>query len=205
MSTRKPKRLAAMNITPAISPVETVATSLPPSPSAALAPLSPKQGLVKLGKNSIVRKKAMAIVALRAHGYTTEQIAVELAIKPASVNQYLWRATKAGLLVDRKTGSLLTDPKDNIEFELSHKVIRNLNEFMDSDDDDVRKEVTLEIAKGTMWKRFDPAKETAMPAMNVLAVKIEMPTSGQVDARHGAMGGSPAYAEGAAEGELIGE
>lgn len=154
--------------------------------------------MLKLAKTSLVRKKALAIVALRANGYTTEQIAAELHIKPSSVKQYLYRAGRAGLLVS-KHGSLLADPKDNVEFELSHKVIRNLNEMMDSKNKKVRNEVTLEMARGHLFKKFDQAKEQTLPAMNVLSVKIEMPSSGEVVPRPGAFGGVPAYVEGEVE------
>lgn len=161
------------------------------------APATPlRKPLLKLQKNSIVRKKALAIVALRAAGYSDAAIASELKIAVTTIKAYLYRATQAGMLVDKKTKSLLSDPTDRVEFELSHKVIRNLNEMMDSDDDQLRKEVTLEVAKGALFKKFDPIKEHVLPSMNVLSVKIEMPSSGAVEVRPGALGGTPAYVEG---------
>lgn len=200
---------------PVVAPAASVAPSLPPASGAALAPptTTPIAKRYKLSPNSLVRKKAVAIVALRAAGYTNEEIAAELGIKTNSIHTYLWRASRAGFLVDRKTGtSLLSDPKDELEFALSHKIIRNLKAGLDgkpiTDEDGETKPVTkqmvdltLEVARGTMFKRFDPAKEQAVPMTTILAVKVEMPSTGVVTARPGALGGVPAYD---VDGEVVG-
>ena len=127
-----------------------MASSLPPTPDQGPAPpLAKPKYLIE--KNSVVRKKAVAIVAMRAQGFSTEEIATELRIKPASVSHYVWQATKSGFLLNRRGESLFTDPKDRIEFELAHKAVRNMNEFLDSTNTRVRKEFTLEIAKGALF------------------------------------------------------
>ena len=130
---------------------------------------------------------------MRAQGYSTDEIAHELRIRPKSVHNYVYLATKSGFLINKK-GSFFADPKDSIEFELSHKAVRNMNEFLDSKDIDVRKEMTLEIAKGSLFKRFDQPKDTAaLPSMQVLAIKIDMPTTGDTTVREGSIGGIPIY------------
>ena len=153
----------------------------------------------------MIRKKAFAIVAMRAQGFSTEEIASELGIRPRCVTQYVYKASKDGWL-PRTKGSAFDDPKDSIEFELAHKVIRNLNAALDDEPVTIDttgeiKEVssrmhdaTMELAKGTLFKRFDPPKESAsLPGMQVLAIKIDMPTTGDTTVREGSMGGSPIY------------
>ncbi len=191
-----------LNVPP--PPTPSAAVSLPPPPGEALAPspLPAPKPRYKLEKNSLIRRKAVAIVAMRAQGFSTDEIAAELQIKPQSVHAYVYRATKSGFLVNKQGQSLLTDPKDHIEFELAHKAVRNLGEFLDSDDDTTRERVTLEVAKGALWKKFDVAKDAAMPGMQVLAVRIEMPAAGKdvPQADLSAMGGTPSYVEGSVEG-----
>lgn len=176
-------------------PPKAAAPSLPPEPGEALSPTpsltaKPVPKAYRIEKDSIMHKKAIAIVAMRAGGYTTDEIAAELHIKPASVSSYIYKATKAGWLVNRKGESILNDPADRITYELAHKAVRNLNEFLDSADDDTRKEVTLELAKGTLWKRFDTPAQQAPPSMQMLQVKIEMPST-NVAIRQDTVGGVP--------------
>ena len=167
-----------------------MASSLPPTPSRVPAP--PTVLATRLKQTSLIRKKALAIVAMRAQGYSTEEIASELGIRPRSVAQYVYTASKGGWL-PRTKGSAFADPKDSIDFELAHKAVRNMNEFLDSPDIETRKEMTLELAKGSLFKRFDQSKEATLPGMQVLAIKIDMPTTGDTPVREGSMGGAPIY------------
>lgn len=171
--------------------------SLPPAASEALAPPPPAtKPRWFLPKSSVVRKKALAIIAMRANGYTRAQISEELGIAPSTIDDYVYRATKSGALVGRDGRSLLADPKEELETTLAHKIVRNFNEALDSPDEARRDHVTLEVAKGTIFKRFDPAKEAGAAPMTVLAVKIEMPAGAAMEARPGSIGGTPAYTEG---------
>ncbi len=154
-----------------------------------------------------LRRKAIEIIGLRSQGFTHAEIGERLRIKPGSVSTILYRASKAGFLEDSKGNFLLDDPKDEVEFSLQHLATKNLRELMSSDqvlskgDKLVKMEATLEVAKGTLFKKFDQPKESVAPNMNVLAVKIEMPASGAVTAREGTMGGLPAYDH---EGVIVG-
>ena len=207
MSRSKPKQLAVRTkLSPAAAVAGAVASSLPPTPSRVPAP--PTTSLDnpwKIEKHSVIRKKAVAIVAMRAQGYSTDEIAQELKIRPKSVRNYVYLATKSGFLVN-KQGSFFADPKDSIEFELAHKAIRNLHAALDDEPvtiestgeikpiSKVMYDATMELAHGALFKQFDPPKESAsLPGMQVLAIKIDMPTTGDTTVREGSMGGSPIY------------
>lgn len=203
------KRIAA----PAAISTKAVAPSLPPAPN-----LSPAPPLTtpswRLPKNSVVRKKAVAIIAMRAQGFTTDEIAHELHIKPASVCTYVYRAGRNGMLTNKRGESAFDDPKDCIDYELAHKVVRNMNAALDDmpvtlasgeikDISKVMYETTMRLAEGALFKRFDQAHDTsALPGMQVLAVKIEMPQTGGVVVREGSIGGVPAYSSEVVEGQV---
>ena len=144
-----------------------------------------------------MRKKALAIVAMRAQGYTSDEIATELKVKVDTLSTYVHRAVKSGFLVNSKGESLLADPKDQVEYELAHKVVRNLGVLLDCGDLKTQKEVTLEVAKGTLFKKFDQQVNMPLPNMNVLSLRIEMPRGAEaITVREGSIGGKPAYLEG---------
>lgn len=169
-----------------------VVPSLPPAPADGLR-TSPNH---KLPKTSLVRKKALAIIGLRARGYTTEEIANELHIKPNSVYSYLWRAGRAGLL-SKKDHSLLDNPTERIEYELTHKAVDNLAEYMTNDiilergQKSLKHETTMAFAKGVSFKKFETPTENAPQQLTALKIEIVMPTSGQNEARAGSIGGVP--------------
>lgn len=60
------------------------------------------------------------------------------------------------------------DPLEKLEYELIPKVINNLNEFLDKKD----RTVTLETAKGTVFKQFQ-AQQGISEGQMVLAIKME--------------------------------
>ena len=172
------------------------ATTLSPSSSATIVPVVRKSSN-KIEKNSLVRKKALAIVAMRAQGYTSDEIAAELKVKVDTLSTYVHRAVKSGFLVNKRGESLLADPKDQVEYELANKVVRNLGVLLDCGDLKTQKEVTLEVAKGTLFKKFDQQVNVPLPNMNVLSLRIEMPRGAEaITVREGSIGGKPAYLEG---------
>lgn len=205
MSPNRPKTPPAAPPSSEVSVVrEPVAPSLPPVPAAegmrpTATPIPRKP--YTLGKASVVRKKAVAIMALRAAGYSTEQIAKELEIRPASVHTYIWRAHRAaknGCLIDPKTGnSLLDNPVDRIEYELTNKVVDNLAKMLDSEQilergqKSVKMEATLNMAKGVLYEKFKRTPEGVSNTLNALKIEIVMPSTGMTAARENAMGGRP--------------
>ena len=213
MSLYRPKLKRAKAATP-VGPALTVAPSLPPAPAEGTRSSSNGIASKKYAPitHKLLKHRALAIVAMRQMGYTTEQIAAELNILPASVNSIMWRAGKYGFLQDLKAGSLLDDPTERMAFELSHKAVKNLSDMLDSDQilergqKSVKMETTFEMAKGVLFKKFDGPKESAQQTMNALKIEIVMPTGGiqtLPPAREGSMGGRPAFIEGKIEGEDI--
>lgn len=193
-----------------VPPPQAAAPSLPPAPGETLSPSSTSANRVpappprKFERDSLIKRKALAIVAMRAQGFTTEEIAAELGIKPRSVSSYLYQAGKKGFLVKRGD-SLLADPKDRIGFDLAHKAIRNMNAALD-DSLVTTAEGEIKAVNDRMWEattliaghipKEAAQTEQQLPQMAVLAIKIEMPTSAETLVRTGTMGGTPAYSEG---------
>ena len=200
---RKSVRRAVAIGAPGKIPASEAALLLPPAladpaqppPEAIVVPAtldSPHIAKVKaLPKNSVIRQKALAIMAMRLAGHDNEDIARELELSERSLNQYMWMAGKNGW-IPRKRG--LVDPKDELEFSLAHKVIRNLDDAMDDDTRNtktgmpVKTEVALEVAKGTLFKRFGE-QNSAIVQTAVLAVKIEMAPGTPTQVREGTTGG----------------
>jgi hypothetical protein len=140
----------------------------------------------RLPKNSKVRKTAMKILALRLHGVSDEDIAKAVGLANAStVRGYMYRAGKNGWLTEE-----VTTPKDAIEYDLMHKVVRNIGEALDSPDDERRDKMTVKVAEGTIFKQFDVDASAAKPSMTMLAVQVVMPEGAQ----------APTVREGAAVG-----
>jgi hypothetical protein len=171
------------------------ATILPP-PLAAEVALQKRQsqqkwtGLPKKGK---VRKTVSAIIALKVQGYSTNEIAEQLQIKPASVRQYLWIAGRNGWLNTQ-------DPHEKAHSELVHRAVSNLEEWMHARDARTGlpdKEITIAAANGLGIFGGGPAQQQEHQATNILAIQITMPQGGNLpQMREGNAGGSPAYVEG---------
>lgn len=187
-----------------VKPTTKAATASLPLPHAT-APSALATTLLKkvdknnvLPKNGLVKKKAMAILALRIDGWTNDEIASELGIKPKSVNQYIYLAGRNGWLA-RRDGTLVGDARDDVEMNVLPRVLRNLKEFLDSDDDEIRKEVTLKTAEGTIHKRFQgealaPAQLTSL-TVNIVQAQT-MPGVAQPAVREGTTHGTPMFVEG---------
>ncbi len=147
----------------------------------------------KAPPNSKIRKAAMKIVAMRIRGFSDADIAVALGLASGQmVRSYLYRAHKNGWMTDE-----LDNPKDKVEYEIGHKLVRNMHEALDSKDPERKDHMTIEVSKMTIAKQFDQAVSAA-PPLNVLSIKIEMPVGAPGVMREGTMGGAPAYVEGEA-------
>jgi hypothetical protein len=145
-----------------------------------------------LPADSIVRKKAMHIVAMRIAGCDTPEIAKALEIKEKSVRQYLYIAGRNGWLAKAEWA----DPHDQLEYDTIHKVVRNLDEMLDSSDPAMRADVTLQTAKGTIFKRYDQDVVHHQPQMNMLSIRVELPPADNTQTmRKGSGGGTPLYVE----------
>lgn len=208
----KPKIQAAPQTAPAlpgIPPPGSVLPALLPPPLAAEAALKKRQSLQKwtgLPKKGKVRKTVSAILALKVQGYSTQEIAEQLQIKPASVRQYLWIAGRNGWLNTQ-------DPHEKAHSELVHRAVTNLEEWMTARDARTGlpdKEITLAAASGLGIFGGGPAQQQEHQATNILAIQITMPSGGNLpQMREGNAGGAPAFVEGevinapAAPGRLL--
>ena len=92
----------------------------------------------------------------------------ELAEKMGLTAKRLYEIIQKG----RETGLIkFVDPIDRIDYELIPKIVENLNYFLDAKD----KTVTIEAAKGTIFKAYQDSKGISDSNSMVLALKIEMP------------------------------
>lgn len=156
------------------------------SPLPAKIPIkrAPRMKQPKAPKDSKVYKSVMAIIALKAQGQTTKEIAETLQISVHTVKQYLFRAGKKGWL----NISNLDDPQDQLDVVLKSKVIRNVDEFLDIRD----KDVTLKV-----FEHFKPAagpEIQQLPQAMILQVKVDLPQtlvqSSVIQIRAGTVGGN---------------
>lgn len=144
-----------------------------------------------LPDNSEVRLAAMQIIAMRLSGQDDIAIAKALNISPVSISPYVYRATKNGWL------DIDYDPKARLQFQVMHKVVRNLEEGLESGgtlNTGMRERtlVALKIAEGTIFKQFDqqPVQEAQT---TVVAVQVVMPDGPRQTIRAETTGGVPAY------------
>lgn len=176
----KPAAIPGTALVPASLPPQ-VATATPPVPS-------PKRDTTVLPPKSLVRLRVLEIVKMRIEGKTNDEIAAALNVKPATVRQYMFLAGKNGWLKKHAV-----DPADRLEHEIAHKVVRNLDEMLDSSDEARRDVATLKVADGMLFKKF-AAEAAAPPPLAVIGIRIEMPAGvapGPI--REGTTGGAPRF------------
>jgi hypothetical protein len=141
---------------------------------------------MKLPDNSLIRKKVLAIIAMECAGKSHTEIAAELGIKEKTIRQYKFIAGKKGWLTS-------VDPRDQLEYNLGHKIVENFKEALDSPDPARKDKMTVELAKGTIFKKFD-AQASVAPPMSALTINIvNAPTEGgsAPTVRVGTMHGTP--------------
>lgn len=116
------------------------------------------------------RARIMEWVALRASnpGITNIECAARMGMSVQYLNTCITRASREGWLV-------FDDPVSRIEHEIIPKVIDNLNHFLDQGD----KAVTLETAKGTIFKQYQESKGVSDAPKTMLMLKIERPEDSQ--------------------------
>ena len=97
----------------------------------------------------------------------------DITLKEASVKLGMHRTTLSAVINNGvKEGWLrFDDPLSRIEHQIVPKVLDNLNHFLDARD----KTVTIETAKGTVFKTYQESKGISQTSNTVLALKIEMP------------------------------
>jgi hypothetical protein len=124
------------------------------------------------GRKPCVPKPLRARVAQFLHysatkpNATKQQIAEMMGLTSRQLHTILKQARENDLLV-------LDDPLERIELEIIPKVVDNLAYYLNQKD----KTVTIETAKGTLFKQFAAEKGIQDQPSTVLALKIEMPDS----------------------------
>lgn len=152
--------------------------------------VSRRVGRVRPPKDSKVYKVVQAVIALRAQGVKAKEISETLGYSEDTLRQYVSRANKKGWI----NISSFQDVDDQLEYVLKHKVVKNINEFLNRED----KDVTLEAAKGLgLFKTHQVVKgETASLVGVALSVNVTMPpearANSKVSIRPGTIGGSNA-------------
>ena len=121
-------------------------------------------------------------IALRSldPSITVGQAAEKLGVTKSTLQTYIYRATKYGWLK-------FDDPMSRVEYEIIPKVLDNLNHFLDAKD----KMVTVEAAKGTLFKTYAESKGAGQQQQTVLALKIEMPDGTETKIMGGHIVGKP--------------
>lgn len=148
-----------------------------------------KKPLWQLPPDSIVRVKALQIMALRVSGMSDANIAKELDLSEKSIAGYVYRAGKNGWLVFNSSA-------EHINNQLVPKALRNLDAMLDdTTDKPTQKDATFELLKGTAFKAFGEQQQAA-PVQTVVAIRIETPAGPPQQIREGTIGGVPNFIEG---------
>jgi hypothetical protein len=104
----------------------------------------------------------------------------KIGVNKSTLRTYIYRATKYGWL-------MFDDPLSRVEYEIVPKVLDNLNHFLDAKD----KTVTIEAAKGTIFKTYAESKGAGQAQQTILALKIEMPDGTETKIVGGHIVGKP--------------
>lgn len=102
-----------------------------------------------------------------------KEAGARMGIAPQTLTNLIYKATKEGWLK-------FTDPINTLRYESMPKVVHNLNYYLDQGD----KQVTIEVAKGTLFKKFLAEEGVQDNPTNILAIKFEQaPQSPTVDGK----------------------
>ena len=110
------------------------------------------------------RARVAAWLAARTEdpSITQKEIAERLGVHPRTIERDLQRAHREGWLQ-------FDDQLDRMKYEIVPKVVDNLSHFLSEKD----RTVTLETAKGTIFKIFQESEGISDAPQTVLALKIE--------------------------------
>lgn len=109
-----------------------------------------------------------------------QEVATRVGVSRRTLYRYLAVAGREGWLK-------YEDPLVRLKHEIAPKVVDNLNYWLDRQD----KTVTIETAKGTLFKAYQEAEGISDGAKTVLALKIEMPEGKEAPSITGQVLGIP--------------
>lgn len=98
---------------------------------------------------------------------SNSDIAKRLGVAPKTLTNTIYKARKEGWLT-------FDDPLEEVEYGIIPKAVKNLNKFLDEGD----RTVTIEVAKGTLFKQFQESKGISEKATNIIAIRLEIPEVG---------------------------
>ncbi len=195
----RPKKWGSSSLVPSAAD-PSLSLPLATTPAATTAPTTMQEPCqieeipknLRLTENSTIRTTALKIIAMRAADMTDAEIAKALGLAPSTIRPYLYKAGRNGFI------DIFDDPKDQLEYQMLHKVVRNLNEGLDDSARHetsgmmVKTQVALKVAEMTIAKRFNEPV-TAAQASTIVAIRIETPSGPAPEIREGTTGGTPAY------------
>jgi DNA-binding Lrp family transcriptional regulator len=136
------------------------------------------------GRTARDRVAQLIMMRQQEPGIKNAEVARRLGLTANGLNSIIYRATRDGWLK-------YDDPISRIEYEIIPKVIDNISEFLDKKD----KTVTIETAKGTIFKQFQDSKGISDGNQTVLALKIESAEPSKVQVVTGHIVGKPKIVE----------
>ena len=189
--------LGALGQSPSLPPATPVVMLASPT----LPPLGvPSVPRWKRSHDSRMRKKVARILVLKLAGRKTSEIAKRLDTTPDTIRHYLYIAGKNGWLT--ADGMELADPAEQLVYEASHKIVRNINQALDGTAPlkPQQYDMTVEAAKGIgMFKSHSASKVEGQVSMPSLEIKFEMPRNAPIEfvpPTPDSYGGKPAYVDG---------
>jgi hypothetical protein len=128
------------------------------------------------------RERLVRYIELRALYPDKHQkdIAPMLGMTANALAKMMQRAVEAGKLK-------FHDPLERLEHEIIPKTVANLSEFLDQKD----KTVTIEVAKGTIFKNYLESKGISEKPVTILALKLETVDSNQTKVLSSSIVGVP--------------
>jgi uncharacterized protein (DUF433 family) len=148
-------------------------------------------------KDSKVYKTVMAIVALRAQGQHTSEIAEQLGLKHDTILTYIKRANQRGWI----GMASFADPEDKLKYVIQDKIVSNVHTVLGERTEDGAltggaREMTIEAAKGLgLFKQHQVVKGDVNATIGMaLKVEVLLPSAVQdsrITIRPGTVGGTP--------------
>ncbi len=174
-------------------PCASTEKAVPPSslPTAAVvvptSVLAPRPNGAKA--ESKIRTTVLAAIEMQLQGKTRREAAEVLGVTYESLTQYFYLAGKMGWLITQ-------DARDKLQFETVHKIVRNIDQALDSENAEHKQEMTIEAAKGLgLFKKHEVVQNDTAPTMMGLTVTIEQPAGNQPELTVGSIGGTPGYVD----------
>jgi predicted transcriptional regulator len=147
---------------------------------------------IRRADDSPMRITALKIVAMREAGVSEEGIASELGLSPKTIAGYVHKAGRNGWLE-------FNDPKDTLEYQLMHKVVRNLDEALDDTTRHVtsgimvKTAVAEKIAEGALYPRL--ANQQVAQGNTLVGIKIQIVGGDPGTMREGTIMGNSTYVD----------